>query len=177
MQQINTLAAPVGRSLIAAIFIISGIGKISAYAGTQAYMEAMGVPGARSPVEPRHVAPVLLDVELPADGRLVEPVPATHNALLWVLEGEVTIAGEREPQSVSAGQLGVFGEGDQVTVAAGRAAARFLLAHAARIGEPVARGGPFVMNTKDEIRQAFADYESGALGGDYYIPGARKTQE
>ncbi len=50
MQQINTLAAPVGRSLLAAIFIISGIGKISAYAGTQAYMEAMGVPGALLPL-------------------------------------------------------------------------------------------------------------------------------
>jgi putative oxidoreductase len=49
MTQARTLAAPLGRTLIALIFIVSGLGKLANYAGTQGYMEAMGVPGALLP--------------------------------------------------------------------------------------------------------------------------------
>ncbi|VAW10181.1 hypothetical protein MNBD_ALPHA09-645, partial [hydrothermal vent metagenome] len=50
MAELQKLAAPLGRLLIAAIFVVSGLGKITAYAGTQGYMEAVGVPGALLPV-------------------------------------------------------------------------------------------------------------------------------
>ena len=70
-----------------------------------------------------------------------------------------------------AGSLALFGEGTEVLVKGVATTSRFLLAAGKRLGEPVARGGPFVMNTKAEIVQAFADYEAGALGGGFYIPG------
>ena len=65
----------------------------------------------------------------------------------------------------------MFGEGAEVRVKGIAPNSRFLLAAGKRLDEPVARGGPFVMNTKAEVMQAFADFEAGALGGGFYIPG------
>ena len=59
------------------------------------------------------------------------------------------------------GTLAVLGEGDRVALGAGAAPARMLLAAARPLREPVARYGPFVMNTQEQIRQAVADYQAG----------------
>jgi len=58
-------------------------------------------------------------------------------------------------------ELAVLSHGDQVKLRAGSEGARFLLLAGRPLNEPVARGGPCVMNTKAEIRQAFEDYDSG----------------
>jgi quercetin 2,3-dioxygenase len=90
------------------------------------------------------------------------------NALVYVLSGNGTVGTEGRP--VGAGQLAVFGVGDQLTVAAdatqeGPAPALDVLILGGRpIGEPVFAYGPFVMNTRDEVAQAFEDYQAGRLG-------------
>ena len=60
-------------------------------------------------------------------------------------------------------QLAVLSNGEQVSVTGGSDAARFLLVTGSTIGEPVVQYGPFVMNTRDEINQALADYRDGKL--------------
>ena len=66
---------------------------------------------------------------------------------------------------VPAGFLGVFEDGDVVKLEAGKnGPARFLFASAQKLNEPIARAGPFVMNTAEELEQAFLDYQLGRLG-------------
>jgi len=69
------------------------------------------------------------------------------------------VGGKRKPLAQRA--LGILSQGDHVSVVAGASATRFLLVAGQPLGEPIARGGPFVMNTKDEILQAFSDYQNG----------------
>ena len=90
------------------------------------------------------------------------------NALAYVLSGRGTVGAERRP--IDSGQLAVFGPGDAITVAAGTnqdsrtPGLDVLLLGGRPIREPVAAYGPFVMNTRAELAQAFDDYQSGRLG-------------
>jgi quercetin 2,3-dioxygenase len=84
------------------------------------------------------------------------------NALAYVLGGRGTVGAERRP--VEAGQLAVFWAGDTVTVAATGRAMDVLLLGGQPIREPVMAYGPFVMNTRAELVQAFEDYQAGRLG-------------
>lgn len=115
--------------------------------------------GTRGPVMQPLTEPLYLDVDIPAGAALAEALPEGHNAFVFVIEGRAVIGGhvlERE-------QLAVLTHGKAVTVAAGEEGARFLLVAGRPLREPVARGGPFVMNTRDEIQQAFTDYNSGTF--------------
>ena len=103
------------------------------------------------------VHPTYLDVTLPAGQMFNQDVDATDNAFLFVGDGELKV-GERR-QVLGRRMLGILGEGSQISVTADAGPARFLLVSAQPINEPVARGGPFVMNTKEEIMQAFDDYK------------------
>jgi redox-sensitive bicupin YhaK (pirin superfamily) len=111
------------------------------------------------PVEGLAVAPKFLDVTLPAGAVVREAVPRGHTAFAYVDQGEVAFGAERTP--VRAPGLVVFGDGDLVEAAAGAAGGRFLLAAARPLHEPVARYGPFVMNTRAEIEQTLEDLRSG----------------
>jgi quercetin 2,3-dioxygenase len=116
--------------------------------------------GARGPVEGVASAPLLLDVKVPARGRFRHELPAAHGAFAYVFEGGVSFGGRRT--RVERGQLAAFGPGALVQ-ALGDDGGRFLLLAGRPWHEPVARSGPFVMNTDAEIRQAIADYRSGRL--------------
>jgi quercetin 2,3-dioxygenase len=111
------------------------------------------------PVEGLAVAPKFVDVTLPPGTRFRESVPRGHTAFAYVDHGDVRFGPEETPTHGPA--LVVFGDGDVVEASAGAAGGRFLLAAARPLHEPIARYGPFVMNTRAEIEQTLADLRSG----------------
>jgi redox-sensitive bicupin YhaK (pirin superfamily) len=114
--------------------------------------------GTRGPVQNSYVKPTYMDVTLPAGADFKQVVGASDNAFIFVTEGNLLIGDSR--QHLGHRELGILGEGDQITVSA-NASARFLLVAGQPLNEPIARGGPFVMNTKAEVMQAFTDYQNG----------------
>ena len=118
--------------------------------------ESGGVAG---PVEGIVTQPLDLDVRLEPGAGFEQAVPLGHTAFVYVFEGEAELG---EPATrLARGQLGVLGDGDLVRAKAGAAGARFLLIAARPLHEPIARYGPFVMNTEAELRQAFDDFRAG----------------
>jgi len=103
-----------------------------------------------------YVRPTYLDVSLPAGRSFNQRVNAGDNSFLFVIDGDAEVG--EQGGNLGRRMLGILGEGDRITVKAGADGARFLLVSAQPLNEPVARGGPFVMNTKEEITQAFDDY-------------------
>ena len=118
--------------------------------------------GTRGPVVQPLTEPLYLDVDLPAGAAFSEALPARHNGFLYVVSGNV-LAEDVEGHAIRLARddLAVLSHGEQVSVHAGDSNARFLLVAGRPLNEPVARGGPFVMNKQAEIRQAFADFEAG----------------
>jgi redox-sensitive bicupin YhaK (pirin superfamily) len=112
--------------------------------------------GTRGVVRNDWVKPTYLDVELPAGAEFEQQVGTDDNAFLFVIEGELAVGDGREP--LQHRMLGILGAGDTVRVGS-VGGARFLLVSAQPLREPVARGGPFVMNTREEVLQAFDDYQ------------------
>ena len=106
------------------------------------------------------VEPVYWDIQLNTDSYIYDDVASGHNAFIYVMEGEVVV----ENEAVMSGQLAVLGDGSKIQFYA-KKDSRFLLIAGKPIREPIARGGPFVMNTKEEIQQAFSDYRLGQLVG------------
>jgi len=104
-------------------------------------------------------SPLYLDVSIPEGATFETAIDPAHNACAYVFEGHGEIGGD--DATIESGQLAVLGEGDGFTARAGAESMRLLLLAARPIGEPVARYGPFVMNTREEIEQAFADFQSG----------------
>ncbi|HSE06934.1 MAG TPA: pirin family protein [Methylomirabilota bacterium] len=129
--------------------------------GARARVIAGDAAGGRlvGPVEGLAVAPKFLDVTLPAEAMFREAVPRGHTAFAYVDRGEVRFGPERV--AARAPSLVVFGDGDLVEAAGAPGGGRFLLAAARPLGEPIARHGPFVMNTRTEIEQALRDLRSG----------------
>jgi redox-sensitive bicupin YhaK (pirin superfamily) len=111
------------------------------------------------PVDGLAVAPKFLDVTLPDGAAFREAVPRGHTAFAYVDQGEVRFGPERTPARAPA--LVVFGDGDLVEAAGAPGGGRFLLAAARPLGEPIARHGPFVMNTRAEIEEALRDLQTG----------------
>lgn len=100
-----------------------------------------------------------LDVRLEAGRRFESPLAGDRNAFVYVFEGDATLAGEALPRHT----LAVLGKGEGFAIDAGGEGARFILVAGRPIGEPVVQYGPFVMNRREEIEQAFADYRDGKL--------------
>jgi redox-sensitive bicupin YhaK (pirin superfamily) len=114
--------------------------------------------GAAAVIETR--TPILYQHWSLQAGAAVElPLPADHEVGVYVFEGELQVAGV----AVRAGQLAVLGAGEAVSFAAA-APAQALVLGGRPLGEPVAWGGPFVMNTREEVLEAYADYRAGRMG-------------
>ena len=101
------------------------------------------------------------DIHLAPRAVFEAPLPAGHNAFLYAYEGEAAVGEEKKPLPNRA--AGLLSDGDSVRIEAGEKGARVLLLAGKPIREPVVQYGPFVMNTREEIEQAIADYQSGAL--------------
>jgi redox-sensitive bicupin YhaK (pirin superfamily) len=118
----------------------------------------------------------LTHTTLSPGAELTLPWRADFNALAYVLSGNGSVGAVRQP--ISGGQLAVFGAGDTLTVRADGSQERHtpeldvLILGGRPIREPLAWGGPFVMNSEAEVRQAFVDFQAGKLG---VIPPARQT--
>ncbi|KAF2078116.1 hypothetical protein CYY_000587 [Polysphondylium violaceum] len=116
------------------------------------------------PVEGVVTNPTLLDVELAPGQSFTEAIPIGHTAFVYVIRGSATFGQDDESKLVKSSQLAVLEDQDtrnNVQAVAGPEGVKFLLAAAKPIKEPIARYGPFVMNTQQEIQQAFRDYQSG----------------
>lgn len=114
----------------------------------------------RGPVDGIAIEPVYLDIALEPGSKLSVPLPPGHSAFAYVFEGDTVQVGDEQ---LGSRELGVLSEGDAVdlAVAGDGPAARVLLVAGRPLNEPVARYGPFVMNTPEQIVQAMQDYQAG----------------
>ena len=133
----------------------------------------------QGPVRDVVVDPEYLDVTVPPDTTFTHAIKRGYTALAYVIEGEGYFDPERNPYShevvgnnyfdfqrkcsCSAENLILFEDGDAVAVTTQGSAVRFLLVSGKPIGEPVAWYGPIVMNTQEELRVAFEEYEKGTF--------------
>ncbi len=114
---------------------------------------------AEGPIKKHNVEPVYFDVELKKDKEFNFEIPSSHNSFIYLVKGEIKI-GEKGHDKVKDSTLILLTDGEKLKVTA-LTKAKFLLISGKPIGEQIARGGPFVMNTKQEILQAIDDYHNG----------------
>ncbi|KAA2285606.1 pirin family protein [Arenimonas fontis] len=119
------------------------------------------VEGVAGPISQPATDPTYLDVRLGAGAAFGHVLPEGHNAFLYVYEGSARVGEGQEAATVGAGELAVLGPGERVRVEGREADTRLILVAGRPLNEPVARYGPFVMNTQAELRQAFEDYQAG----------------
>lgn len=131
-----------------------------------------GVEGA---VQRPDTQPLYLDIHLPANASFEQPVPASHNAFVYVYRGAVSIDGA-EPPAGSEGfeacevperYMGLLrNDGGEVVRLRSAQPARLLLIAGQPLNEPIAQHGPFVMNTKQELLEAFSDFQRGRFAAE-----------
>jgi redox-sensitive bicupin YhaK (pirin superfamily) len=126
-------------------------GRLRVVAGT--------AEGKTGPVTGIDVEPLFVDVTLEKGGALTLPLPARHASFVYVTDGAMRVGAAK--QEVKKGHIAVLTPGEVLQL--GGENGRALVLAGRPIGEPVARWGPFVMNTDEEIRQAVEDYRSGRL--------------
>jgi len=114
--------------------------------------------GTSGPVKKDYIKPTYLDVQLAVGSTFKQTISAEHNCFIYVIDGQINIADEVITQNV----LAVLSAGEQVTIDAEQAS-RFLLLAAKPLNEPVARSGPFVMNTHEQLMQAYEDFQTNNL--------------
>jgi len=120
------------------------------------------VAGATGPVVQPATEPTYLDIELAPQASLLHELPPGHAAFVYVFEGEMS-AGSGPRARLARQTLAVLSDGPALRLHTGHSAARAILVAGRPLHEPVARHGPFVMNTEEQLRQAFEDYRRGRL--------------
>ncbi len=121
--------------------------------------QAGGVVG---PVRDVVIDPLFIDIRVPSEREFSLPTPAGHTVFAYVIEGGIAF-GDLADKENSAETLVLFGDGDRLVARTGRQPARFLLVAGKPLNEPVAWGGPIVMNTREELQEAFEQYEAGTF--------------
>lgn len=133
--------------------------------GTRIRVITGTIDGVRGPVTGIAADPIYLDVSVPAHGSFVQSIEWGHAAFAYLFEGEAKFAGaEKEDGTmISSPRLVVLGDGDYVKVITGATPARFILVSGQPLHEPIARYGPFVMNTQEEIEQTLLELRQGTF--------------
>ena len=111
------------------------------------------------PITKHSVDPIYFDIELNDKKIFNYTIPNTHNSFIYLIEGEIEV-GSKNHENVKDSTLIILSKGESLKVTA-LTKSKFLLISGKPIGEQIARGGPFVMNTKQEILQAIDDYHNG----------------
>ena len=120
------------------------------------------VDGVTGPIAGIVAEPTYLDVSLAGGGTFAQPIPRGHSAFAYVFEGEARV-GAGDGKIVAAPKLVVWGDGDSIEVRAEKTPARFLLVSGQPLNETIARYGPFVMNTQEEIQQTLRELQQGTF--------------
>jgi quercetin 2,3-dioxygenase len=136
--------------------------------GTLIRVIAGEVDGVRGPVEGIVTDPEYLDLTVPVCASFTHETELGHTVFAYVIAGRACFAEDPvaapETECVADGTAVLLGDGDQVIVrAVGDTPVRFLLVSGRPLGEPVAWGGPIVMNTQEELRAAFQELEDGTF--------------
>jgi redox-sensitive bicupin YhaK (pirin superfamily) len=129
--------------------------------GISVRVVAGSVDRVQGAVKEIYAEPEYLDVSMPPMRTFEQPVPRGHTALAYVFQGEVAFGEGVAP--VHATRLAILGDGDVVRARTGEHPGRFLLISGRPLGEPVARYGPFVMNTEEEIRETLRELRDGTF--------------
>ena len=137
------------------------IPKVKIESGATVRVIAGNINGTPGPVSDIAADPTYLDVEVPAHGSFRYDIAKGRSAFAYVFRGEAAF--DADHRRISHTRLVVFGDGDSVEVATGDHPVRFLLVSGKPLNEPIARYGPFVMNTREEIQQALSDLRNGTF--------------
>lgn len=129
--------------------------------GVQVKVIAGRIGDVAGPIRQPATDPVYLDITLSAGASWQYELPDGHNAFAYAFEGEGTIGEEDQARPLASQELAVLGGGRVFKLTAGAQGVRVILVAGKPLREPVARYGPFVMNTKEQIMQAFVDYQEG----------------
>ena len=115
----------------------------------------------RGPIEQPATAPLYFDIAMAAGAMWDVALPDGHNAFVYVYEGGATVGEGDDARPLATQTLGVLGGGGRLRLRADTEGARAILVAGRPLREPVARYGPFVMNTREELMQAVVDYQQG----------------
>ena len=116
---------------------------------------------AEGPIKGHNVEPIYFDIELNKNKEFKYQIPITHNSLIYLINGEIKI-GEKNHRKAKGSNLFLLSRGDLLKVK-GISNSKFLLISGKPLNEEIARGGPFVMNTKSEILEAVNDFHNGTF--------------
>ena len=147
--------------------------------GIKIYVVSGEVKGTRGPVRDIVTDPEYLDVTLPPGAKFTHPTKPGHTVFAYVIAGKACFCSEKDPFTsdfegadffdiptrpfMSNGHLVLFDDGDQIAVYTQEEEVRFLLLSGKPIGEPIAWYGPIVMNTREELKIAFEEYQNGTF--------------
>jgi len=127
--------------------------------GVTTRIVAGGLEGVAGPVEDVVIHPEYLDVTVPPETEFLHPTRAGHNVLVYLFEGEARFG----THQVTEGHLVLFHDGEELALQTHRNSVRFLLISGSVLREPIAWYGPIVMNTREELQEAFDDYQRGTF--------------
>jgi redox-sensitive bicupin YhaK (pirin superfamily) len=130
-----------------------------AQAGAEVRVLCGTYAGTQGPIQDPHTDVQYLDVTLEPEQDFAHRLDPAATAFLYVFEGGASMG----DAAIARHHLAVLGPGDEIEINAGAEGARFILVAGRPIGEPIVQYGPFVMNTREEIERAMADYRDGRL--------------